>query len=475
MIRKHLVYAYLSMAFTAFVLADTPANSLNEDNLAEMLSLPFIRVAETCSPAVVHIYGEITSNVNQRQRGSNPYQQWEDDFIEKFFGAPPQQQKRPQGSVGSGFFVSDDGYILTNYHVVQQAQTIYISREGEGVNIQADLIGFDQKSDLAVLKIDTQGEKVPFLKLGDSDKVRVGQWVVAIGSPFELRNTVTTGTVSATHRNKLQLSQIDDFIQVDAAINPGNSGGPLLNLQCEVLGINTAIFSQGGGSIGLGFAIPSNMIRMVFEHIRDKGIVDRGFIGVQLQELTSDLAIAFKLPNKTMGVVVADVTKDSPGEKAGLQAGDVITSIDGKSVNSPEAVIAIIGNKAPGDTILLEVIRSGKKKSFTIVLGSQAVLKGKNDAYLKRFGMQIELLTPEKAYQQNMRIDESGMIITNVLPNSKAAKAGLRRGMVVLVVNGKKIRSYEDLTEALEHPQEAKKHIFLVNYQGRASFHSVDE
>lgn len=474
MIRKHFLYACMSIASSTFLLADSPNSPLNEDNLTEMLSIPFIRVAETCSPAVVHIYAEVTSGSGQKQRGTNSYDQQMDELLEQLFGPRP-QQKRPQGSVGSGFFVTADGYVLTNYHVVQQATNIYITREGEGLNIEANLIGFDQKSDLAVLKIDTQGEKVPYLKLGDSEKIRVGQWVVAIGSPFELRNTVTTGNVSATHRNKLQLSQIDDFIQVDAAINPGNSGGPLLNLQGEVIGINTAIFSQGGGSIGLGFAIPSNMIRMVFEQIRDKGVVDRGFIGVQLQELTPELATAFKLPNKTVGVVVSDVTKNSPGEKAGLQPGDVITTIDGKSVNSPEAVIAIVGSKAPGDSITLEALRGGKKKTYSIVLGSQTAPKGKNDISLQRFGMQIEMLTPEKAYQQNMRIDDTGMIITNIVPNSKASKAGLRRGMVVLVVNGKKIRSYEDLNAALENPQEPKKHIFLVNYQGRASFHCIEE
>lgn len=471
MMKRSFILACMSIASMAF--ADPPPCDpciKSEDTF----SPPFIRVAEYCSPAVVHIYGEAGSSSNQKQRGVNPYDQFQDELFERFFGAPP-PQKRPQGSVGSGFFVSEDGYILTNYHVVQQAQTIYISREGEGVNIAAELIGFDQKSDIAVLKIDTQGEKVPYLTFGNSDDTRLGQWVVAIGSPFGLRNTVTTGTVSATHRNKLQLSQLDDFIQVDAAINPGNSGGPLLNLRCEVIGMNTAIFSQGGGSIGLGFAIPSNMMKMVFDQIREKGVVDRGFIGVQLQELNPDLAQAFKLPSKTTGVVISDVTKDSPGEKAGLQPGDVIVSIDNKPVNSPEAVIAMVGNKAAGDTIVIEVIRGSKKKTFTIVLASQSTPQGKGDLSVGRFGLQVELLNPETAYQQGMRIDETGMIITGVTANSKAAKAGLRRGMVILVVNGQKIRSYEDLNEALKHPQDQKKHIFLVNYQGRASFHCIED
>lgn len=467
--KKSIAYACLSLIATCF--AECSPCVGNKD-IEDTISAPFIKVAETCSPAVVHIYGEAKSpsTSQQRQKGVNPY----DEFFEQFFGAPP-PQKRPQGSVGSGFFVSEDGYILTNYHVVQQAQTIYISRESDGVNIPAELIGFDKKSDIAVLKIDSQGEKLPYLCFADSDAIRVGQFVVAIGSPFELRNTVTTGTVSATHRNKLQLSQIDDFIQIDAAINPGNSGGPLLNLQCQVIGMNTAIFSQSGGSIGLGFAIPSKMLKMVYNQIREKGVVERGVMGVQLQELNSDLASAFKLPSKTTGVVISDVVKDSPADKAGLHPGDVIVSIDGKSVSSPEAVIAIVGQKTAGDTVVLEVLQGGKKKSYSIVLASPNAGIGSSDLSLQRFGMQVSILTPEKAYQQGMRIDDTGMVITSVTPNSKAAKAGLRQGMIIVVVNGKKIRSYEDLNDALKNPQDKGKHILLVSYQGRASFHYIEE
>ncbi len=405
----------------------------------------FAAVARKVSPAVVFIQTESRPKAAQRAPFSAPF---DDEFFRRFFGEPfpgvprgegPNGQRRAVGQ-GSGFVFSagasgssDKTYILTNNHVVEGAEKIRVKFQ-DGNEFDADITGTDPKSDVAVIEIKTTG--LPSLAWGDASKLEVGEWVVAMGNPFGLSHTLTVGVVSAKGRTSLGISDYEDFIQTDAAINPGNSGGPLVNLEGEVVGVNTAIFSRSGGYMGVGFAIPSNLARSIAEQLIDTGEVTRGYLGIIIQPLTSELAESFGL-EQSQGILVAQVSENAPAQKAGLKQGDVIVSYQGKPVTNVGDFRNRVSLTPPGTRETLSIVRDGKTMEIAITIGQlsdeQLVAQGSAQT-ADELGLTVQTLTPDLAKQFNARAGE-GVVVTQVQPESAAASAGIRAGDVILQVN----------------------------------------
>jgi len=415
----------------------------------------FASVVEPLLPAVVNIS---TSKVVKTQRGENPFS---DPFFRQFFGNPfgdgdQSQQPREQRehSLGSGVIVNPDGYILTNNHVVEGASDVQVTLSDKR-NFKAKVVGTDPRTDIAVLKIPTSN--LSTVTLGDSGKAKVGDIVLAIGDPFGIGETVTMGIVSATGRRGLALEGpegYEDFIQTDASINPGNSGGALVNTRGELIGINTAIISNGGGgNQGIGFAVPVNMARSVMEQILKTGKVTRGYLGVSIQEVTPDLAKAFNLPSAE-GALVGDVSPDSPGAKAGLQKGDVITALNCQKISDYHDLRLRISQTPPGTSVKLDVHRSGQKQEITVSLGefpekAQAAENAPQGEAPALEGVQVENLNSEIAGQLNLPPTTRGVVITRVDPDSTAAETGLERGDVIQEVNRKAVNNVEQFRAAV--------------------------
>ncbi len=438
-------------------------------------SKAFTAVAKKSIPAVVFI--KVQSSAPDQEENAfpygyqNPYDFSPDDFFNRFFGAPYRgqpQKPAPQLSQGSGFIVSADGYILTNAHVVKGADKI-TAVLNDGREMDATVIGSDSHTDIAIVKID--GKDFPFLKLGDSEEIDIGEWVIAIGSPFQLEASVTVGVVSAKGRQNLRITDFEDFIQTDAAINPGNSGGPLLNLAGEVVGINTAIVSRTGGYMGIGFAIPSNMAKNIMAQIIDKGTVTRGFLGVNLQPVDKDIADAFNLP-KPEGALISEVFKDTPADKAGLKQGDIIleyNKIPIKSLQSFRNEISLMG---PGTTLNLKINRKGQILTIPVTLGTANENMGTGGNLNQKLGMEIDNLTPDLAKQLGLSPKEEGVVITKIKPGSLAATAGLRPGYLIQAVNHKKVTNITEFNEALDKT-ENKRLLLLVRQGNVTRFYSI--
>jgi len=371
-------------------------------------------------------------------------------------------------SQGSGFFVTPDGNIMTNAHVVKGADKISVVLN-DGTEMDAVLVGVDPHTDIAIIKVD--GKDLPFLVLGDSDTMEVGEWVVAIGSPFQLEASLTVGVISAKGRQNLRITDYEDFIQTDAAINPGNSGGPLLNMQCEVIGINTAIVSRSGGYMGIGFAIPSNMAKNVMNQIIDKGSVTRGFLGVSLQPVDKDIADAFGLA-KAEGALISEIVKNSPAEKAGLKQGDIIVEYNGAPVKTLGSFRKDVSLMGPGSTIKLKVNRKGEILSFNIVLTS-ATEGLAQDGSSQKMGIEVENLTTDLARQLGYSKTDEGVVITKVKPGSAAAAAGLRPGFLILSINHVKVSSTEDFNRILNDLGKTKRALFLIRQGSAVRFYAV--
>ncbi|MBW9265471.1 MAG: DegQ family serine endoprotease, partial [Candidatus Thiodiazotropha sp. (ex. Lucinisca nassula)] len=393
----------------------------------------FAYVAQKVSPSVVYIQVETV-----RERApNNEYSPFGDDLFRRFFGprfpgAPRQQQKpRRHRSVGqgSGFVFSHDkglfsnkAYVMTNNHVVEGADRITVKFKN-GHEFSAEIKGSDPKSDIAVLEI--VADDLPALSLGDSNKLDVGEWVLAFGNPFGLSHTMTAGIVSAKGRTSLGISDYEDFIQTDAAINPGNSGGPLVNLDGEVVGINTAIFSRSGGYMGVGFAIPINMAKGIANQLLDKGEVTRGFLGIMIQPLTPELAESFGTKYQK-GILVAEVSENSPADRAGLKQGDLIFKLDGKNVGNVGDFRNRISLTSPGSKVGLEIIRNGKPKAIEVTVGelSEQSVAGSNTKTTEELGLTVQTLDKELAESFGTNTTQ-GVIVTNVSPGSIAAMAGI--------------------------------------------------
>ena len=388
----------------------------------------FADLAARVSPAVVNV------KVISVEKTVFPDQLFGKDFPFPGFQIPfpqqPQEFKR-QGT-GSGFIISKDGLILTNNHVVDNAQGITVTLSDKK-QYSAKVIGRDPKTDLAILKI-TPKAALPTVALGNSDALRVGDWVMAIGNPFGLTNTVTTGIVSAKGRT-IGAGPYDDFIQTDAPINPGNSGGPLFNMRGEVVGINTAIFTQSGGNVGIGFAIPVNLVKTLLPQLETKGTVTRGWLGVSIQPVTPELARSFGL-KQTQGALVGDVIAQGPAQKAGIKRGDVIVSFDGKKVDDSAMLPMIVASTPVGKTVPVQVIRDGKLTTLNVEISklSEQTAEVKPEQEKPQWGLSLQNLRPEERSQMGLRGD-SGVMVAAVVPGSPAADAGIQSGDVILQVN----------------------------------------
>jgi serine protease Do len=386
---------------------------------------------------------------------------------------------------GSGVVVNPNGYILTNNHVVGKATSIEV-KLADGRRLKGTVVGTDPQTDLAVVKVDAAN--LPTAALGDSDTLQQGDWVVAMGSPFGLEQTITAGIVSATGRRIASASPYDAFVQTDASINPGNSGGPLVNLRGEVVGINTLIFSQSGGNQGIGFAIPSNMVRKVYEQLVTNKKVTRGYLGVNVRDLDTALAESLNVPENTKGAVVADVASDaSPAAKAGIRSGDVITALDGKPIASASDLTGMVADIQPGHTTELTFLRDGKQQTATATVAERPANAGTPDAEdedgdapnaggsaesRKKLGVSVTDLTPQIAEQLHLKA-QGGAVITGVAQDGAAASAGLQRGDVILRFGRTPINSAADLTSAVANAQSQSEVVLQVERGGHLTFVTV--
>lgn len=431
-------------------------------------SKAFVNVVKQAQPGVVHIRVEQTTKVK------SPYDQYSEEFFnnpffEHFFGPQWRQQQqqpqtRKQQGQGSGFIISKDGYILTNNHVVENADkiTVFTSDEQE---YKAELIGTDPQSDVALIKIKADKD-LPVLPLGDSDQLEVGEWVIAIGNPFGLSQTVTAGVVSAKGRNRVGLNDYENFIQTDAAINPGNSGGPLLNGQGEVVGINSALYSRTGGYMGIGFAIPINMVKSIEDQLHNNGTVTRGWLGVVIQDITKDLAATFGLKD-AKGILVSEVQKDSPADKAGIKDGDVLISIGGKELKDVTDLRNRVAMITPGTTVDLAIIRDGSQKHIDVEIGKQPENFGHKQTatpgqLFDQFGLSLQNLTSELAERFGYEKGQ-GVIISDVKAGSPAEEAGLKAGFLVEEINKIPVRSIDEAAKALEKSKNSSRTLLRIN------------
>ena len=434
----------------------------------------FTDLAEKLGPTVVNVYTTQTVEMS-----SSPHQFFPDDMeipepFKRFFGLPdqnqePQKREFKRTSLGSGVIVTTDGYILTNNHVVEDADEINVTLS-TFEEYEATIIGRDPKSDVALIKINPNHD-LPAVSFGDSDDLKVGEWVLAIGNPFGLQQTVTAGIVSAKGRS-INNESYGNFIQTDASINPGNSGGPLFNLKGEMVGVNTAIFSRTGGNIGIGFAIPVNMAKNVFAQLKETGKVARGWLGVMIQQVTADLAKSFNL-ERPIGALVGQVIPDSPAAKAGLQSGDVIISYNGKEVSQMTMLPAMVASTEVGSKAKIELIRDGKKMDITVEIGileeEEAVLAGTETGTSKKLGMTVQELTPKLA--ESLGIEETeGLIITDVDPDSSAAEAGILRGDIILEINREKVADVAQYKKALQAAENKKSVLLLIQRDKNTRF-----
>ncbi|MCX8026867.1 MAG: DegQ family serine endoprotease [Thermodesulfovibrionales bacterium] len=426
-------------------------------------------VANAVKPSVVNISSTKTIRTPGFQ---NPF--FNDPFFRRFFGEEFRFFERPreyrQSGLGSGVIVDKDGYILTNYHVIKEADEILVKLSDKR-EFKGKVIGSDPKTDIAVIKI--QAEKLPVIKWGDSDKLKVGEMVLAIGNPFGLNQTVTSGIISATGRANVGIADYEDFIQTDAAINPGNSGGALVNIRGELVGINTAIFSTSGGYMGIGFAIPSNMVKVVMDNLIKKGKVVRGWLGVSIQPITPDLAKQFDIKDGK-GVLIGDVIEDSPAEKAGLKRGDVILEIDGKEFSDPSALRNAVAAIPPGKEVNIKILREGKQMNVKVTVSELPAdmqkFSSPTEGLLK--GVQVNDITPEIRRSLSLPKRISGVIITDIAEGSPADGI-LAENDIIMEINRKKINNVKDYTNALGTIKKNQPVLILVYRNGSTIYLTI--
>lgn len=427
-------------------------------------------IAEAVKPAIVNISATRTEKIPETQM--DPF--FNDPLFRKFFGDrfkhPDVPRERKAYSLGSGVIVSSDGYILTNTHVVKDADKIKVllsdKREFSG-----KVVGNDPKTEISVIKIDAKD--LPTVTVGNSDTLKVGEIVLAVGNPFGLNQTITMGIVSAVGRANVGIAEYEDFIQTDAAINPGNSGGALVNARGELVGINTAIFSTTGGYQGIGFAIPSNMAKVVMKSLVEKGKVIRGWLGVSIQAITPELAQQFKL-KKDYGTLVADVVEGGPAEKSGLMRGDVIIEFDGKEVNEPFQLRNMVANTPPGETKPMKIIREGEVKTLQVTIGDLPVETEKIPSEYENAlrGVLVQNLTPEISRQLNLPEKMRGVVVANIEEGSPAESA-LMPGDVILEIDRKAVANVETYKNIVSEIKSGKDILLLVYRKGSTLFLSI--
>jgi len=432
------------------------------------LSAPAMSIARTASPDFVELAKKLMPTVvnirtakiikprsqqqrpqQQRPRMQSPFDNFFEDFFRQFDGQQmPQQKSRREQSLGTGFVIDKDGYILTNNHVVNGADEVMV-KLSDGRELKGEIKGTDEKLDLALIKV-IDKDVFHVAELGDSDVLNVGEWVMAIGNPFGLSQTVTAGIVSAKGR-VIGNGPYDDFIQTDASINPGNSGGPLFNSEGKVIGINTAIIAGGQG---IGFAIPINMAKSIISQLRDTGKVTRGYLGIRFQPLTPDLAKSFGM-NSDKGALIANVEKDTPADRAGLKAGDVIIEYDGKTINESSELPRLVATTPIDKKVQVVVFRDGKKQELSVVIGK---LKSDNaasagDSENENFGITVQQLTSDLASRLGIKESKNGLVITEVKPGTPAEEAGIVPGSIVIEINGRRpdtLQQYMSVVSAIK-------------------------
>jgi len=426
--------------------------------VAQVQGLPdFTELVEKQGPAVVNV--STTSAARSGPQSPVPEDDPFYDFFRRF--GPPQPRDYEARSLGSGFIISADGYILTNAHVVEAAEDINVKLNDKR-EFKAKVIGSDKRTDVAVIKIEASG--LPAVRIGDPERLKVGEWVLAIGSPFGFENTVTAGIVSAKGRSLPQENYVP-FIQTDVAINPGNSGGPLFNLRGEVVGINSQIYSRTGGFMGLSFAIPIDVAMDITHQLRTAGRVSRGRIGVVIQEVTKELAESFGLP-KAAGALVNSVEKGGPADKAGLEPSDVILKFDGKTVNSTSDLPRIVAQTRPGSKATMQIWRKGAARDVTVTVGEMPEEKvaqrpgrrdNKSGNVVARLGLTVSELSAEQRKELGIG---GGLLVEDV--QGAAAKAGIRRGDILMALNNQDVKSVEQLTQLLSQFDKAKSVALLI-------------
>lgn len=451
-------------------LSEKVSPNLVGKRLANGAPLSFADLVETVSPAVVSVLVEREVSRDERE------------FVEQFRNMPESFRRRfmPEGgegpeprmarSAGSGFIIDETGYIVTNNHVVEKGETISITMH-DGSTHDAKLVGRDPETDIALLKIETD-KALPYVPFASDDNLRVGDWVVAVGNPFGLGGSVTAGIVSARGRQVNGLaSTYTDFIQIDASINRGNSGGPTFDLSGKVVGINTLIMSPTGGNVGIGFAIPASVAIRIVRQLKERGEIIRGFLGVNIQLITEDIADGMGL-DTVDGALVAQVTKDSPAEKAGFRSGDVILKVDGKKAKDFRHVTRMVGQLAPGEKIPFKVLRDGKMKTIKVKIGTreredEEESSEPDEPAATALGLRLSELTDEARNRLQADDDLAGVLITQISPVSEAAQKGLRPGDVILKVGGVDVQTPQDVSAAIERATADKQKTVLFFIQTR--------
>lgn len=480
-----IVILLISLGITAGMVISSDlgwfssGRAVNEEARKVSVPIPFtgqgfVDVARVATPAVVNI--STTRKVAGPGRSPlDPF--FEDPFFRRFFGdeffrrGVPRERK--EQSLGSGVIVDSSGLIVTNNHVVSQADEIVVllsdKREFKG-----KLIGTDPKTDIAVVKI--EAKELPSLTWGDSDKLQVGEYVLAVGNPFGLNQTVTAGIISAVGRANVGIAEYEDFIQTDAAINPGNSGGALVNVKGELIGVNTAIFSRSGGYMGIGFAVPSNMAKAVVDSLVRSGKVVRGWLGVSIQAVSRELAREFGLKDNK-GVLISDVVSSSPAEKSGLSRGDVITEFDGRGVDEPNHLRNMVAQTPIGKKVRLKVIRDKKEKEIELTVSElpaeAKVAEGggpEAEAENALNGLEVTDITPDIARELGLPRGERGVVVTGIFPGSPADEAGLEEGDVITEINRRPVKNTRDFEAIVSRIKANESVLILATREGKKTF-----
>lgn len=481
-----IVAAHTEMTPASFAQNKTQPSSPNFNAaqgrlILQQFSAAFEEAAAKVNAAVVPIFSEQTVESRGAMRIPNDqfHEFFGDDFFRRFFNSPngDNGDQRVRG-LGSGVIMSKEGYILTNNHVIREADKVTVML-GENKKYTARIIGADPATDLAVIKIDATD--LPVATLGNSEAARIGQWVIAVGNPFELLHTVTAGIISAKGRSTAGLNlAYQDFIQTDASINPGNSGGALADLDGNVIGINTAISTPSGGSVGIGFAIPINMAKQVMDELISQGKVTRGYLALVPQDIDESMAKAWKLKS-TEGALVGDVTPRGPADKAGIQRGDIITSFNGKKILNSTQLRQTVAQADPGETAKVNLLRDGREMPVSVVLGERpkdpdAREEQDNDAPEEtsgeKLGLSTQTLTPEMAQQLGYRNDD-GVIISSVTSGSPADEAGLRRGDLIKEVNRTEVSTAQEFKRLISRLESGDSAVLLITRRGQNTFYAA--
>jgi len=463
-------FAFTAVFMLLWFVMPLSAPAAEDQSIATLRQMgkAFASIAEKASPAVVGVRATKTLRASSRQwLNREPSSPFEDELFRYFFGprSSPrdrEEQEPKQIAQGSGFIISSDGYILTNNHMVGEAETVTVQLV-DGRKANAKIIGADPETDVAIVKIDESN--LPCIELANSDALEVGEWVIAIGNPFGLSHTVTAGIVSAKGRSQIGIANYEDLIQTDAAINLGNSGGPLLNLDGKAVGMNTAIIGPGG-NVGIGLAIPSNMARNIYMQLKETGKVIRGYLGVAIDDVQPNMADFFGL-DEAKGVLISQVTEDSAAEKAGLKRGDVVVELDGQVVDSANTFRNRVAMHKPGTRVEIVILRDGKRRTITATLDARpddTSAAGEQPQVRARLGMTVQTLTDELAQRLGYE-GLAGVVVTEVTPGSEADNEGIERGALVREVDREPVKNVREFNDAIEKAQKRGRALLLIRVE----------